>query len=46
MDKRRSFSLIDFADSGPDQSEPLDEASLYNLMNQSQVKSDGEKFLK
>ncbi len=42
----RTFSSLDLADSGSETSKHLDEVSVYNLMNLSQVKGDGEQFLK
>ena len=43
--KKRTFSLIDLADSGPEQNKPLDGVSVYNLMNLAQVKEEGQRFL-
>ena len=43
--KKRTFSLIDLADSGPEQSKTLDEVSVYILMNIEHVKEEGKRFL-
>ena len=43
--KKRTFSLIDLADSGREQNKPLGEVSVYNLMNLAHVKEEGQRFL-
>ena len=43
--EKRTFSLIDLADSCPKQEKTLDEVSVYRLMNLAYVKEEGHRFL-